>query len=266
MKYAYLVIFFWFISISSEMTPGHPEGCFNTSTSLIPCVTNKAKLPPHSIMNRHQSCGAKGRWEGRRETANRDGKNSPLSLRGSNRRTRVCERACVSVTPPVGPLRTAGGIPKVHSSERNRWTAGKNQTCQPRTKSWCLDKEQPPPPNETNVAISLFPENLAALPALPPTTSQLSGVSSCWHQSDWPVPRRTANSSKRFRRFMMRRSGSWFLTDDQGHFGPEPMGTSACPNTLTHHRSPFVDGLGADAINTQVLRTVLSKRAWIATS
>lgn len=92
-----MITCFWLPSISggvAKMTPGHLEGCSNTGTSLIPCVTNKAQLPPHSLMNRHQSCAAKGRRERRRETANREGKNSPLSRRGRKMCVCACVRQC----------------------------------------------------------------------------------------------------------------------------------------------------------------------------
>lgn len=74
MKYAYLITFSWLLSISSEaakMTPGQPEGCAfcpafqHEYLSLFPCVTNKAELPPHSLVNRHRSCRAKGSRGGR---------------------------------------------------------------------------------------------------------------------------------------------------------------------------------------------------------
>lgn len=179
MKYARVITFSWLLSISSEaakMTPGQPEGCAfcpafqHEYLSLFPCVTNKAELPPHSLVNRHRSCRAKGRQGG---GAAKQTRQKQDDVPGRNTR--------VSVTPPVGPLMTAGGIPGVHPSERSRRTAGKNQTCQPGTKSLCLDKEQPPP-NQTNAAVSLIPENPAALPALPPTASELCGVSARWHR------------------------------------------------------------------------------------
>lgn len=235
------------------MTPGHPEGCFKTSTSLTPCVTNKAKLPPHSLMNRHQSCAAKGRWEARRETANRDGKNSLLSVRGRN--TRVCH-----CDTPSWTAEDSGGnswSPSLKEEPLNCWEkpnmSAKDQVL--------VFRQRATPPNETNAAISLIPEKPAVLPALAPTTSDTA----LWRFSSLTPVRLTgaaspsANSSKRLRRFTMRRSGSWFLTDNRGHSRAEPTGTSACSSTLTHHQSPFVDGLSADAINTQVLRTVLSK-------
>lgn len=145
MKYACVITFSWLLSISSEaakMTPGQPEGCAfcpafqHEYLSLFPCVTNKAELPPHSLVNRHRSCRAKGRRGG--GGAAKQTRQKQDDVPGRNTR--------VSVTPPVGPLMTAGGIPGVHPSERSRRTAGKNQTCQPGTKSSCLDKEQPPPP------------------------------------------------------------------------------------------------------------------------
>lgn len=117
--------------VNLKDVPSAPR--LNTSTSLFPCVTNKAELPPHSLVNRHRSRRAKGRRGG---GASKQTRQKQDDVPG--RITRV------SVTPPVGPLMTAGGIPGVHPSERRRRTAGKNQTCQPGTKSSCLDKEQPP--------------------------------------------------------------------------------------------------------------------------
>lgn len=71
-NYADLITFFLLIPISShvaKMTPGHPEGCSRTRSSLIPCGTNKAELPPHLLTDRHQSWRAKGGGGVQTETA-----------------------------------------------------------------------------------------------------------------------------------------------------------------------------------------------------
>lgn len=179
MKYAYLITFSWLLSISSEaakMTPGQPEGCAfcpafqHEYLSLFPCVTNKAELPPHSLVNRHRSCRAKGRRGG---GAAKQTRQKQDDVPGRNTRD-----------TPSRPADDSGGnswSPSLREEPSDCWEKP-NMSARDQV---LVFGQRATPPNQTNAAVSLIPENpaaLPALPALPPTTSELCGVSARWHR------------------------------------------------------------------------------------
>lgn len=249
MKYAYLITFSWLLSNSSEaakMTPGQPEGCAfcpafqHEYLSLFPCVTNKAELPPHSLVNKHRSCRAKGRRGGRR------GEEGPRNRHGKNRTMSRAGTGASAWHPQSGRWWQRG---KFLESIPQRGAVGllgktKHVSQGPSTCVWT--KSNPPQIRQTPPFLSFLRTQRRSQRSHPPHPSSvaflLAGIGPADRCSACPplTTQRDCASSRRcdaMRCAAPRRFGSWLLTDSRGHCGAGPAGTSACSNTLTHHRT-----------------------------